>query len=293
MDVLAVAEQSALVGDSTPGSTTFCAGGVGRNIAEALVRLSVPTQLFSIVGDDSSGRWLLAHCRQSGIDCSQVQVVAGHSSSYVAVLDDNGALLHAINAMSIIEQFDIEDLASLNKSLGHASVCVVDANLSDTFIDRLCEVDCSCELAADAVSVAKCRRLSPLLSRLRLLKVNREEAIAITGSDRKASNINLLNMLLDTGCRQVLMTLGESGSIMATKQTTVQMDAAAVETIQTVNGAGDSLFAGVIAGLLHTQCMHEQLRWGVTAAALSLQTTQACSPRLSLKMLQAGSMENE
>jgi len=287
MDVLAVAGQPAIAGDSTPGATTFCAGGVGRNIAEALSRLSVNTQLFSIVGNDTTADRLLAQCREAGIDCSQVQMVAGHTSSYVAIHDVDGGLLNAINAMSITEQLDIDQLPELNSCLNPTDICVLDANLGRAFIDKLSQKDFTCELAADTVSVAKCRRLLPLLSRLNLLKVNRAEAVALTDSQCDVSNDSLLAGLLQLGCKQVLMTLGESGSTMATEQLTVRADATAVASIQTVNGAGDSLFAGVIAGMLAGQSLQQQLQWGSAAAALSLQTTEACSPDLSLRSLQS------
>ena len=70
MDVLAVAGQVSILGDSTPGTATFCAGGVGRNIAEALARLSVSTRLISMVGNDATAERLLNQCRSVGIDCT-------------------------------------------------------------------------------------------------------------------------------------------------------------------------------------------------------------------------------
>ena len=94
MDVLAIAGQSAISGDSTPGTATFCAGGVGRNIAEALARLSVSTQLISIVGNDMEADRLLDQCTALGIDCSQVQVAEEPTSSYVAIHDVDLSLIH-------------------------------------------------------------------------------------------------------------------------------------------------------------------------------------------------------
>ncbi len=286
MDVLAIAGQSAISGDSIPGTATFCAGGVGRNIAEALARLSVSTQLISIVGNDTTADRLIDQCTTLGIDCSQVQVAAEPTSSYVAIHDVNGGLLNAINAMSIIDQLKIEQLPELHRSLELANICVVDANLGDEFVSKLSRINFSCALAADAVSVVKCRRLLPLLSRMTLLKVNRAEAVALTESEGDSANDVLIARLLKLGCRQVLMTLGEHGSIMATSEIAVEADATPVATIQTVNGAGDSLFAGVIAGMLTGQDITQQLRWGSAAAALSLQSVEACSPQLNLQTLQ-------
>lgn len=286
MDVLAVAGQPAIAGDSTPGSATFCAGGVGRNVAEALTRLSINCSLYSIVGDDSTADWLLADCEQLGIDCSHVRRTVGQTPSYVAVHNDNGGLLNAINAMSLFELLHIDQLPGLQQGLIDADVAVVDANINDGVISQLKQLDLPGKFMADAVSVAKCRRLVPLLHQLSLLKVNRAEAVELTGGDDGASNDRLLTALLASGCKQVLMTLGESGSIMATPELRVQAEALPVASIDSVNGAGDSLFAGVIAAMLSGLDIADQLRWGAAAAALSLQTTRACSPHLSLEKLQ-------
>ena len=45
-------------GDSNPGSFRVLPGGVGRNIAENLVRLGVRVELFSVLGDDDSSSTL-------------------------------------------------------------------------------------------------------------------------------------------------------------------------------------------------------------------------------------------
>lgn len=285
MDVLAVAAQPAIAGDSTPGNASFCAGGVARNVAEALTRLSVSTQLHSILGNDAGGEQLLAQSRALGIDCAGVQVVDEPTSSYIAIHDSNGDLLHAVNAMSITERFKLA--ATWQEDCQNADICVIDANLSEAVIDTIGKANTSCLLAADAVSVAKCRRLLPVLSQLALLKVNRAEAVALTGAD--GSGTELLQRLLSLGCRRVLMTLGEAGSIMATTQQAVQADAQTVTGIRTVNGAGDSMFAAVITALLYGQPLEDQLHWGTRAAALSLQTTSACSTKLSLDAISQSS----
>jgi len=286
MDVLAVAAQPAIAGDSTPGGASFYAGGVGRNIAEGLTRLSVNTKLFSVVGKDTTGDRLLAQSRELGIDCDHVRVLSQPTSSYVAIHDVDGGLISAVNSMSIVESLEFDQLTSLPECLNCADIGVVDANLSNTFFNELGEMDFSCRLVADAVSVAKCQRLLPLLARLTLLKVNRAEAEALTGNHCDDTDEQLLERLLQLGCKQILMTLGKGGSIMADGQLIVRADAAPIESIQTVNGAGDSMLAGVIAALLMDLDINEQLRWGSIAAALSLQTTEACSPLLNLKRLQ-------
>ena len=56
------------MGTSNPARQDESFGGVARNIAENLARLGAPVSLTTAIGDDSSGRALLAHAEAAGID---------------------------------------------------------------------------------------------------------------------------------------------------------------------------------------------------------------------------------
>lgn len=45
-------------------------GGSGTNVSTILSRLGVSTKLITLLGQDMLGDFLLAHCRQNGIDTS-------------------------------------------------------------------------------------------------------------------------------------------------------------------------------------------------------------------------------
>lgn len=73
-DVLATGRGGVTIemGTSNPGKVTTSAGGVARNIAEAIARLGgdVHVQLVTVVGDDDAGRGLLEHARRAKVDVS-------------------------------------------------------------------------------------------------------------------------------------------------------------------------------------------------------------------------------
>lgn len=63
-------------------------GGSAYNILSALVRLgaSFPLEAIGLVGDDAHGRWILADCKQAGINCDQLKSLPDVPSSYTLVV---------------------------------------------------------------------------------------------------------------------------------------------------------------------------------------------------------------
>ena len=94
-----------VLGTSNPGRVSSDFGGVARNVAENLARLGVPTSILSRVGDDESGRGVLAHLGQLGIDTSQVTIsAASPTASYTAVLQSDGELVLGLADMQIYDE---------------------------------------------------------------------------------------------------------------------------------------------------------------------------------------------
>ena len=58
---------SPLLGDSNLGAVVRSPGGVGRNIAENLTRLKIPTRLITALGRDDNGTWLHDLTAKSGV----------------------------------------------------------------------------------------------------------------------------------------------------------------------------------------------------------------------------------
>jgi len=193
VDLLATADHKPLPDDSTPGRLRRCAGGVGRNIAENLVRLGIDVTLISAVGDDDFGRRIVERDKQTGVDVSQIQVSPDWpTASYTAIHGPDGELLHAVSDMRLFDQFSLPVSPDFSTRYNSTDLLVIDANLPESVIKTLAQSYHPKFIAAEAVS--------PLLS---LLKVNRAEACALTGCT--ADDERLLESLLELGPAQVLL----------------------------------------------------------------------------------------
>jgi len=143
---------------SNPGTVVSSFGGVGRNIAEVLVKLGAETTLISAVGNDIAGKALLADCLQKGIKCHGIKVQEGFGTAfYSCVMDSQGDLHTAVADTGILDTIDDLFLEPFLKELAEANVVIADANISNLCLRKLGEicVENSVPFVYEPVSQAK------------------------------------------------------------------------------------------------------------------------------------------
>jgi pseudouridine kinase len=290
LDTKGRAGQPIQTGTSTPGAIRISVGGVGRNIAENLARLGERVVLLSAVGDDGSGRRLLQQASECGIDVSHVLVDAGHrSAAYLAVLDETGNLAMSIDDMGINRELITPAVVYRRRALFRdARMIVLDANLSPGTLDTIFNLarSYSVPVCADPTTATLAPRLQPHLPDLMLVTPNAAEAEALCGvqvSDRESAR-HAAQRLVSMGIQIAIVTLGATGLVYATSQESGHVPAIECEIVD-YTGAGDALTAAVVFGLLNDLPIDEAVRLGTSAAALTLQSRETVSPKLSLELL--------
>ncbi|NNC91886.1 MAG: winged helix-turn-helix transcriptional regulator [Acidimicrobiia bacterium] len=266
-----------LFGDSNPGTMTRSPGGVGRNIAENLARLDVPTRLITALGRDHDGTWLHDQTAGAGVDLADS--LWSHSSptaTYLSVLDGSGEMAVAVNDMAVMEALDVDALSARRDTLAHAAAVVVDCNLAPESIGHLVDELTGGPLFVDPVSSAKAARVAPHLASVHTLKPNRAEAALLSGVEitGKRSLKAAAAALLDAGVQQVVISLGPDGVFFADAETSGTL-APSEQAVASVTGAGDALMAGLVHAHLAGLPTAEAVRFGLAAAVL---TAASASP---------------
>ncbi len=273
---------------SNPGQIRVSAGGVGRNIAENLGRLGVPTLLLSAVGDDEAGRHILEVTAAGGVDVSQVIVSRSRSAAYLAVLDEKGAMRLSIDDMAIIEEVTPRYIYDRRRFIKGAKMVVMDANLSPAAIASALRVatKAGVPVCMDPVSVTLAPRLKEHLSYLSIITPNAQEAEVLSESPVRDhfEATAAAQKLVSLGVGVAIITLAEEGLCYATSQEMGHIPAIDCE-VADATGAGDALTAGVVYGLVNGFPISEAVRLGVSAATLTLTCTDTVCPDLSLERL--------
>ncbi|MDR1948967.1 MAG: carbohydrate kinase family protein [Spirochaetaceae bacterium] len=247
VDITGVSAGRLRQGDSNPGTVHLSGGGVGRNIAENLRLLGAGVSFITAIGDDDFGEFLRRRITGTGPEDSRLILRRGMGTGlYLALIQPTGELYVAVNDMAAVESIGPADLESLGDYAAASDLVVLDANLLPETLEAAARAAGDVPIMADAVSEGKAGRLLGLLPRLEILKANRAEAAILAGFplDTEAALGEGCRRLLDTGLRQLYITLGAGGACCASREAVFVLPALPSRMVN-VNGAGDAFAAGV------------------------------------------------
>ena len=262
MDILGVPEGELRLRDSNIGRVILRPGGVGRNIAEQIVRLGGRCALFTVFGTDSLADMLCASCARLGIDITHALTAEGATCVYLCLHEESGDMLAAVNDMRLTRLLT-PDYAKKNMDrINAADLCVLDANAPVETVRYIAE-NAAVPLFMDPVSVAKLDRARAVLPRLAAIKPNILEARALTGCQDAAE---CANALVRGGAQKAFVSLGAEGICCADhtgcRTIPVRRPSAAVKT-----GVGDALCAGLAMALAAGENTWECAEYGMRCAA--------------------------
>ena len=272
MDLVTRAERLPRAGETLIGeSFATVSGGKGANQAVASARLGAEVSMVGCVGADGYGEQLRAALLAEQIDCQALTTVEGSSGVALIVVDDSSQ-----NAIVIV--------AGANGLLTSDVVKGFDAVLQAADV-----IICQLEVPLQTVgyTLKRGRELgktmilnpapasSPLpadwYSSIDYLIPNESEASALSGLpvDSLETAEAAASRLIAAGAGKVIITLGAQGSLFANGQGFEYFPAPKVKAVDTT-AAGDTFVGGFAAALAVGKSEAWAIRFGQTAAALSV-----------------------
>ncbi|MGL5979034.1 MAG: PfkB family carbohydrate kinase [Erysipelotrichaceae bacterium] len=284
VDIIAASNNEIRPADSNPGKVTTSFGGVGRNIAENLVRLSLATELISVIGDDLYASQLLTHSREVGISLHHaLHRKHASTSTYVCIADHSGEMQVAISDMDGYDAITPDYLQSKLDVMNKACCVVMDTNISQAAIEYLLS-HVEVPVFVDPVSCTKAQKLIQYLDKIHTLKPNVLEARVLVGEDLEPQA--LVKRLLELGVKQVFLSSGEQGVWYGDQNEIghfVHKEAAIVNT----TGCGDAFMAGVVYAFKKQASLALQASYGNAAASITLKSHGAISEEMKEERLEA------
>lgn len=278
-------------GTSNPAEIRHVRGGGARNVAENLARLGAEVLLISAVGDDRTGKRLMAQTAEAGVNLDNVIVVEGsNSGSYIAILDADGSLSVALDDVRVMESVNAGYLYKNRRLFRDASMVMADGSLSSHALETLTRLTRQYELpfVADPSSVRLAYKLQPHLSDLTLVVPNEVEAATMAGAEFRGhgpdASLESALRLRQAGVETAIVTMSDFGLVYATSAETGHIPARYSRVVDST-GTGDAVTAAIMFGLMNNLPVIEAIRLGAAAASLTLQSSDTVVPDLSLDML--------
>ncbi|HEX4841137.1 MAG TPA: hexose kinase [bacterium] len=252
------------------------ASGKGLNVARVARELGARVMVLGVIGTDENGRAILRGARAHGISIRAVRVRG--PSRVCTLIIDPGKTETVINEAGPARGAGVlaKLLSVLRSGLRRAQVLVLagslPAVLPEDFYARAIRLAraAGVRTVLDAAG-APLRR--GLVARPDFVKVNQAEIAEAVGGELDSDDAVFAaatTLQVQTGGR-VLVTLGDAGAALITAGGAWYLRPPTVTRVSAI-GAGDSLTAGLVVGLLRGQSVLDAARAGVAAAACDVTT---------------------
>lgn len=242
-------------------------GGKGANQAVALARLGARTAIVGRVGSDGFGETLLEGMRSEGVDTGQVAreqgVPTGVALITVADSGENNIIV-VPGANGRLEPGDIRDAEEV---IASSDAIVLQLEIPLPTVQEA--VDIAVRRGVQVIVNAAPARPLPtgLLRKVDYLIVNEHEAALLAGPS-SAQPREAAGALLAEGAGSVVITLGEAGALLATRQGLLPVRAFRVPVVDTT-AAGDAFVAAFALARAEGMSPLEAVRWANAAGGLA------------------------
>ena len=273
VDYVALSNNKLIRKDSNIGKLNITFGGVGRNIVENLAILEDDVSFITFLGNDSFVKEL-----RKDLESINVKIYSPNkkerTSSYLAVLDSNGDMDVAICDTEIIDKSTVEDIKPFDDVISEFTSIVLDANINDKIIDHIFKEYSDKKILVEAVSANKVKRYEKYLDKIYLFKSNVLEAKHLLNL-YDAEPMLLAKRLMERGVKNVVITDGGKPVIIGENNEVVFVTPKPIEKIISASGAGDSLFAGLIHGLINGASLVESVAFGIKVSQMTLMVEES------------------
>lgn len=273
MDLIVSTEKFPNSGETVLGKSFRTApGGKGANQAVQAARLGAEVTMVGKVGNDDFGKQMTASCKESGIHTEFVITDPEVSSAVGNVLLEVGAGRAAKNRIIVVPGANMtiapKEIAFLKETVGQYDMVLLQLEIPMIINELVAKYAFEKGIPVMLNSAPPAPLSEKLLSRLTYISPNEHEAANLTGIPirREGNQVNqddlkaAVGSLLSTGVKNVVITLGSAGAVVANQNEFIYEPCADVVEVEDPTAAGDSFVSafitGICSGLKHWQALH-------------------------------------
>ena len=245
-------------------------GGKGSNQAVAAAKFGARTRFIGRLGADKYGLDALRMYNDYKISTDMIKVDASiHSGISIILIDKKGNNLISV-APGANFKLSKEDIDSAENVLRESMIVGFqlenDFNVVSYGIRKVHDLNILTFLdPAPAIKLPV-----EIFRYIDIIKPNETEAFTLTGI--KVENVqsaeNAGNWLIDKGVKTVILTLGDKGAVLVTKQGVEYFPAPKLNAIDTT-GSGDIFSGAFFFSLQNGKTIKESIKFAVVAASIS------------------------
>lgn len=249
----------------------IASGGKGANQAVACARLGHKVAFIGCIGKDHFGDVALASMVGAGVDTRFVVRDKEHPSGLaLIVVDKDGHNIIAVSPGSN-HQLKVKDVTRAEEVIVPSEILLLQLEIPLSVVKKAASMAHSNGVRVILNPAPACKLEKSLLSKVDYLTPNETEVEILTGvkaKDRNSMN-KAGNILLQQGVGYVIITLGQKGSYILSKDLEEFVPALKVKSMDTTC-AGDAFSAALAIALGEGRHIVEAVRFANRVAALCI-----------------------
>jgi len=246
-------------------------GGKGANQAVGIARLGAPVYFVGKVGNDPFRYRILDKLKKEGVNTEFILQDEENASGMAVILVDK----EGRNCITVIgganRNLSRKDVEGARKIILKADILLLQMEIPLKTVEYTLKLARESDVCTILNPAPASILSSEILSNTEILVPNRDEAEKLSGvkitSLQEAKEASAL--LLNKGVKAVVLTLGEEGALLVTREKIRHFYGIPVKPLDTT-GAGDSFIAALTTALIQGKELEKAVRYANYAASLSV-----------------------
>ncbi len=249
-------------------------GGKGSNQAVAAARLNSDVRLITKLGRDAFGDMARKFYRDQGMSLDNVLEDVEESSGTATILVDHATSENTIVVVpGACGKLTIAEVEAVRDVIASADIFLTQLELPIPPTIRGIEIAHEAGVPVILNPAPALPIPSKVLAKVDYLTPNESEALGLIGGDTSIDPQDfdtLADRLLQTGAKNVVLTLGEKGAFIKNGRIREFVPAFSVGRVVETTGAGDAFAGGFAVALAEGKSLVEATRYGCAVAGISV-----------------------
>ena len=247
-------------------------GGKGSNQAVAAARLDAQVRLITKLGRDAFGDMARKFYREQGMSLDYVLEDAEESSGTATILVDHATSENTIVVVpGACGKLSVAEVEAARDEIASADIFLTQLELPIPPTIRGIEIAHQAGVPVILNPAPAIPFPRDILAKVDYLTPNETEALSLIGSNVDVEDLDdLADRLLQTGAKNVVLTLGEKGAFAKNEQLREFVPAFAIGPVVETTGAGDAFAGGFAVALAEGKSIVDATRYGCAVAGISV-----------------------
>ena len=246
-------------------------GGKGANQAVAAVRLGGDITFITKTGNDIFGKQAVKLFEKEGIQTEFIATDPNNPSGVALIMVDD----HGENCISVAlgsnGTLNLQDIDKAVEQIKSSELVLMQLEIPLSTVEYVAGIASAAGVKV-VLNPAPAQELSAeLLKSLYLLTPNESEAEILSGVEVKdeASAGKAANIIKSKGVKNVIITMGASGSFVSTDSEERMVSAPTVQAVDTT-AAGDTFNGALVAAMVENKSIIDAVKFANKAASMSV-----------------------